>query len=305
MYGDSTFWRTVHIVTTEYLVHDSARCLTIFCMSFIQINLHVTLCGSCRTDWNLVGFSRSSRISDISCATLATSEHTAEIVILRSIFRINDLRTYCATIDIHRRILSHSTNLATTINTALDSTSSHVQCRSLTLTEFWPQWKQCCIIQRVESSHTAREHITTLGILQMVLIVEGSVRYRSDLSSCRIIDIFIVVTNGTATDVDFNVPATFIIISRSFFCTWVRIRTVVLVVWTQDTVRLNRFCIFSNLFIYQIETIAYRCQTTAAIDGAKHPATFDVQFYRATYVTCCQRLTTETATATEHVTIYV
>ena len=36
----------------------------------------------------------------------------------------------------------------------------------------------------------------------MVLIVEGGVRYRCLLFSSRIIDIFFIVTNGTAADID-------------------------------------------------------------------------------------------------------
>ena len=149
---------------------------------------------------------------------------------------MNDLRTYCASVDIHRRILCHSTNLATTINTALDSTASHVQSRFLTLTQLWPQGQQCRIIQRVESSHTAREHITTLGVLQMVLIVEFGVWYRC-LLLCRWFKyVFGIVTNSTATDIDSNVSTTIVVISRSLLRTGVRIRTVVLVVWTQDTI---------------------------------------------------------------------
>ena len=71
MYGDSALGRTVHIVTTEYLMHDSTG--FIVCQVFIQMNLYIAFCGSCRT--NIVNIFR---------AALTASEHTAEVVILVS-----------------------------------------------------------------------------------------------------------------------------------------------------------------------------------------------------------------------------
>ena len=139
----------------------------------------------------------------------------------------------------------------------------------------------------------------------MVLVVEGGVWYCSLLFWSRIVDVFIVVTNGTATDIDYDVSTTLIIVSRSRLCAWIRIRAVVLVVWTQDTVGLYRFPSFFNLFIHQIETISYRSHTTTAIDGAQYLAALDVHFDRATDITRCQRLTTESTSASEHVAINV
>ena len=254
MYCYSALRRTVHIVATEYLVYDSTFCTRF--NSFIQINGYIATCRSCLADRNLLFFRSALRISDVINATLTTTEHTAEVVILSSIFRINDLRTYCTTVDIHRRILCNSANLTTAIDTALHSSTSHVQCGSLTLTEFWPQWKQCSI-QSIETSHTACKHITTLGILQMVLIVKCCIWYHSLLLSSRIVDVLIVVTDSTAADVYCDVTTTFIIIGRSVLSTWVRIRAIILIVWTQDTVWLYHFPSFFNLFIHQIETVAY------------------------------------------------
>ena len=112
---DITLRRTVHIVATKYLMHDSTGFAIIRCNSFIQMNFHITLCGSCRTNsFNIIR------------ATLTSSEHTAEVVILSCIIRINDLRTYSSTIDIHRCILSNNTDFATAIDTALHGTACHV-----------------------------------------------------------------------------------------------------------------------------------------------------------------------------------
>ena len=137
----------------------------------------------------------------------------------------------------------------------------------------------------------------------MVLIVESGVWYRCLLLISRIVDVFIVVTNGTATNVDGDIATTFIVISRSILRTWVRIRAVVLVVWTQDTVGLDCLFIFRNLFIHQIETISYRSKTTTAIDGAQYLTALDVQFDRTTDITGSQRLTTEATATTEYITI--
>ena len=232
MYGDSTLGRTVHIVATEHLVDDSTLCVIVRCNSLVQINDHIASCRSSLTDRNLVGISCTIRISDIIDTTLTTSEHTAEVVILGGIIRINDLRSYSTSVDVHCCILCHRTNLTTAIDTAFHSTTGHVQCSALTFTEFCPQWKQCRVIQGVESSHTTCKHITTFGVLQMVLIVESGVWYRILLLFRWFIYVFGIVTNSTATDVDNNVSTTFIIVIGSFFGTGVRIRTVVLIVWT-------------------------------------------------------------------------
>ena len=91
------------------------------------MHFHITLCGSCRTD-----------TINVICAALTTSEHTAEVVILGSISRINNLRAYSSAVDIQGCILSNNTNLATAIDTTLHSTTSHVQCSTLTLTQLLP-----------------------------------------------------------------------------------------------------------------------------------------------------------------------
>ena len=114
VYGDITLRRTVHIVTTEYLVDD-------------KMHFHITLCGSCRTD-----------TINVICAALTTSEHTAEVVILSSIFRINDLRSNSATIDIQCCVLGNNTYLAAAIDTALHGAACHVQFCLLTLAKFLP-----------------------------------------------------------------------------------------------------------------------------------------------------------------------
>ena len=91
------------------------------------MHFHITLCGSCRTD-----------TFNVICAALTTSEHTAEVVILGSIFRINNLRAYSTTVDIHRCALSNNTDFATAIDTTLHCTTCHVQNSLLTLTKFLP-----------------------------------------------------------------------------------------------------------------------------------------------------------------------
>ena len=91
----------------------------------------------------------------------------------------------------------------------------------------------------------------------MVLIVKCCIWYHCLLLSCRIVDVLIVVTNSTAADVNRDVTTTFIIIVRSFLSTWVRIRAIILIVWTQDTIRLYLLSVFLYLFIHQIETVAH------------------------------------------------
>ena len=78
-------------------MHDSTG--FIVCQVFIQMNLYIAFCGSCRT--NIVNIFR---------AALTASEHTAEVVILSGILRINNLRTYSTTIDIQRCILGYNTD---------------------------------------------------------------------------------------------------------------------------------------------------------------------------------------------------
>ena len=126
MYRDIALGRTVHIVATEYLMHDSTLRIIARCWNFIQFHQYVASCRSGLADGNLFCFRSSARISDVIYATLTATKHATEVVILISIFRIYDLRTYSTTVDIHRRILSHSTYLTTAIDTALHSTASHV-----------------------------------------------------------------------------------------------------------------------------------------------------------------------------------
>ena len=58
-------------------------------------------------------------------------------------------------------------------------------------------------------------------------------------------------------------------------------------------------------FVYFIQSIAYRAQTTATIDRAKHRAARDVQSHRTGYVASSIGIARESTTSTKDVTIYV
>ena len=53
------------------------------------------------------------------------------------------------------------------------------------------------------------------------------------------------------------------------------------------------------------QTIAYRSQSSAAIDGAEHRTTLDIKFNTTGYVTSRIGITGESTTATEHVAVNV
>ena len=135
MYGDSALGRAVHIVATEHLTDNSTLFAFIRYNSLIQIHFNITSCRSSLTDGNLFCFRSSARISDVIYATLTATKHATEIVILCSIIRINDLRSYSTTIDIQRCVLSYHTYFATAVDATLDGTACHVQNSLLTLTK--------------------------------------------------------------------------------------------------------------------------------------------------------------------------
>ena len=110
-----------------------------------------------------------------------------------------------------------------------------------------------------------------------------------------------IATDSTTIDVHSDMSTALGIEGRSSFWTWIRIRAVVLIIFPHLAIRLYT----TDFFIYQVETIAHRGQSTTAIDRAKHCATIDNQINRTAYITGSQRLATESTATTEHVTINV
>ena len=179
--------------------------------------------------------------------------------------------------DVYGCFLYYGTHLTATIDITFDDTARDVHLGCLRCCQQWPMLSiERSTVNFGKTSHRAAEHISTMFVLY-------------------------IATDSTTIDVHSDMSTALGIEGRSSFWTWIRIRAVVLIIFPHLAIRLYT----TDFFIYQVETIAHRGQSTTAIDRAKHCATIDNQINRTAYITGSQRLATESTATTEHVTINV
>ena len=182
-------------------------------------------------------------------------------------------RTNSTARDIHSGISCYCTHLTTTINTTLDDSTIDVHSCRLCCCQQCPMIFSIerSAIQLRETTHAAAKHITTMFTLCIVckfFTDSSAINSHGDISSFEAVN---------------------------------RISIIIYIVWTHHAIRLYS----ANYFIYQIETIAYRCQSATTIDTTEHISTINDQIDSTAYITSSQCLATESTATTEHVTIHV
>ena len=274
---------------------------------------HVDLCSCLYATSNILGIRNLLRVrirvvnEFFYEATIAASKDATKGVLHR--FTVFDLRTDCTVVDddfsthidisICSALGSMSTHylaqLATTIYTTLDyGITADSQLSALDTTQLPPvkRRNRCCsATQHIHASHTTSKDVAALGVRQLVVGIVG---------------IFIVVAYCAATDGHGNVSASF----GKELCSRFRRAggfggIVVDIIRTHRSVWFHRLSTNCNLFIDQVQTIAYRCQSSATIDRAEYFTIQDAQINRTAHITCGQCLACESTAATKHVTVII